>query len=88
VIEHRFANMQQYIVERIYRDGWDHVTSQRLRQYVLDFCNTITPELIKGEVERLKDCYRVVVAAEGSPVQVGQRHYLGTHGKFAPKPLR
>lgn len=88
VIEHRFANMKQYLVQCIYRDGWGNVTQQHLRQYVLDYCKTITPELIKGEVERLKDCYRVVAAAEGSVVQVGQRQYVGTNGKFAPKPLR
>jgi hypothetical protein len=89
VIEHRFAELKQYIVERVYAVGFENCTSGVLRQFVLDFCATrITPELIQRELANLQLCYQVVAAPNYQWVLAGQQYYCGVAGGWPPKRFR
>jgi hypothetical protein len=86
VIEHRFAELKQYLVNRVYQVGWEQCTVQRLREFVLEFCDTrITPEMIQSELNNLLLCYKVVAAEPNEWVLAGTKHYAGVAGGWPPK---
>jgi hypothetical protein len=89
VIEHRFAELKQYLVNRVYQIGWEHCDIQQLRQFVLEFCETsITPEKIQRELENLLLWYKVVSAKPDEWVLAGTQHYPGVAGGWPPKRFR
>lgn len=89
VIEHRFAELKQYLVNRVYQYGFNRCTVQVLRQFVLEFCrDKITPAKIKDDIENLLHCYEIVAAPTSQWVQVGQQHYAGVAGGWPPKRFR
>jgi hypothetical protein len=88
IIEHRFAELKQWLVNRIYQIGWDRCDVRVIRQLVLEFCWGITPEKIQADLENLKLCYKIVAAPAGQVITVGQRSYLGTGGGWPAKRFR
>ena len=89
VIEHRFAELKQYLVNRVYQIGFERCTVQLLRQIVLEFCATqITPAKIQSELANLKLCYQVVAAPTYQWVLVGRQNYAGVAGGWPPKRFR
>lgn len=89
VIEHRFAELKQYLVNRVYQIGFERCTVQLLRQIVLEFCATqITPAKIESELANLKLCYQVVAAPTYQWVLVGTQNYAGVAGGWPPKRFR
>jgi hypothetical protein len=89
VIEHRFAELKQYLVNKVYQVGWEHCSVQLLRQFVLEFCETrISPELIERELDNLVLCYQVVAAQPNVWVQAGTCQYPGVAGGWPPKRFR
>lgn len=88
VIEHRFAELKQYVVNRVYQWGFEHCTVATIRQFVLEFCSTITPQLIQADLENLKMCYKIVAARTDQFVTVGHQSYRGVAGGWPPKRFR
>lgn len=89
VIEHRFAELKQYLVNRVYQIGFQRCTVQVLRQIVLEFCATqITPAKIVSELANLKLCYQIVAAPTYTWVLVGKQNYAGVAGGWPPKRFR
>jgi hypothetical protein len=89
VIEHRFAEMKQYIVERVYQTGFHKVNSRVLKQFVLEFCrDRISPEIIQKELVNLKLCYQVVATPNYQWVLAGKQYYCGVAGGWPPKRFR
>jgi hypothetical protein len=68
--------------------NWDAIDMAWLRQWVLNFCQQITPAQIKRAVKQMPDVYRVVAADCGTLVQVGQQCYEGVQGGWPAKGLR
>jgi hypothetical protein len=89
VIEHLFGQLKRQLVNDIYAHGnWDAIDMAWLRQWVLNFCQQITPAQIKRAVKQMPDVYRVVAADCGTLVQVGQQCYEGVQGGWPAKGLR
>jgi hypothetical protein len=88
VIEHRFAEMKQYLVNRVYQLGFENVTSASLRQFVLEYCRTITPQVIQADIRNLVECYQVVRTPVGCSVLINGRPVDGVGGGWPPKHYR
>jgi len=88
VIEHRFAELKQYLVDRVYQIGFERCNVQVLRQIVLDYAATITPAKIKADIQNLIKCYQVVAADSYTWVQFGHENYAGAAGGWPPKRFR
>jgi hypothetical protein len=89
VIEHRFAELKQYLVNRVYEIGFERCNMQVLRAIVLEFCrNEIPTAKIVKELENLKLCYKIVAAPINTWVQVGNQNYAGVAGGWPPKRFR
>ena len=88
VIEHRFAELKQYIVDRVYQVGFDRCNVKMLRQFVLEYCATITPAKIQADIQNLIKCYKVVAADSYTWVQFGHENYAGAAGGWPPKRFR
>jgi hypothetical protein len=88
VIEHRFAELKQHLVNRVYQIGFGNVNSAALRMFVLEYCSTITPQLIRADIENLLQCYQVVRTPVGSSVLINGRSVDGVGGGWPPKHFR
>jgi hypothetical protein len=84
VIEHRFAELKQHLVNRVYQLGFENVTTAALRLFVLEYCMTITPQLIQADIQNLVKCYQVVRAPIGSSVLINNRSVDGVAGGWPP----
>ncbi len=88
VIEHRFAELKQYLVDRVYQIGFERCNVQLLRQIVLEYAATITPGKIKADIQNLIKCYQVVAADSDTEVHFGHESYKGVAGGWPPKRFR
>lgn len=89
VIEHLFGQLKRQLVNDIYKEAnWDAIDMAWLRQWVVGFCQQITPAQIKHAVAKLPDVYRVVAADAGTLVQVGDSLIEGVQGGWPPKRFR
>ena len=88
VIEHRFAELKQYIVNRVYQVGFERCNVKLLRQFVMEYAATITPAVIKADIQNLIKCYQVVAADGYNWVQFGKENYAGAAGGWPPKRFR
>lgn len=90
VVEHRFADMKQHVVTRMYQVGFDTVQQNPalLQQFVLEYCQTITPQLIESELENLVKCYQVVACPGYSAVVIDGKNVEGVGGNWPRKGLR
>lgn len=84
-IEHRFAELKQYLVNRVYQLGFDKVLPKVACQFVIEFVQTITPAKIRADIQNLISCYKVVAAAAGQFVTIGQKTFTGVDGAWPPK---
>ena len=88
VIEHRFAEMKQHLVNRVYQLGWERVTPAVLRGFVLEYCQTITPQLIQADIRNLVQCYQVVGTPVGSSTVINGKAVAGVGGGWPAKHYR
>lgn len=88
VIEHRFAELKQYLVNSVYQVGFGNVTSELLRAFVLEYCSTITPQLIQADILNLVKCYQVVACRVGASVLINGKSVAGVGGGWPPKQFR
>jgi hypothetical protein len=88
VIEHRFAEMKQHLVNRVYQLGFQNVTTAALRHFVLEYCHSITPQLIQADLRNLVNCYQVVRTPVGSSVLIDGKPVDGVGGGWPPKRFR
>lgn len=88
LIEHRFAELKQFVVDRVYQVGFERCTVWTIRQFVLQFCSTITPQLIQEDLENLIMCYKIVAAPTTQFVTIGHESYRGVAGGWPPKRFR
>ena len=88
VIEHRFAELKQHLVKRVYQLGFENVTTAALRLFVMEYCMTITPQLIQADIQNLVKCYQVVRTPIGSSVLINNRSVDGVAGGWPPKHFR
>lgn len=88
VIEHRFAELKQHLVNRVYQLGFENVTTAALRLFVLEYCMTITPQLIQADIQNLVKCYQVVRTPIGSSLLINNRSVDGVAGGWPPKHFR
>jgi hypothetical protein len=88
VIEHRFAELKQYLVDRVYQIGFECCNAKLLRQIVVEYAATITPAKIQADIQNLIKCYKVVAADSNTEVQFGHESYKGVAGGWPPKRFR
>jgi len=85
VIEHRFAELKQYLVNRVYEVGFERCTVKLLRDFVMEYAASITPAKIQADIQNLINCYQVVAADGYNWVQIGHENYAGAAGGWPPK---
>lgn len=88
VIEHRFAELKQYLVNRVYHQGFENVDVGVLRGFVADFFNTVTPVTIEADLINLVNCYRVVATPTYCSVLINGVNVQGVGGGWPPKRFR
>lgn len=88
LIEHRFAELKQYVVNRVYQVGFERCTVVELRQFVLEFASTVTSRVIMDDMENLIKCYKIVAAPTNQFVTFGHQSYRGVAGGWPPKQFR
>lgn len=88
VIEHRFAELKQYLVNRVYELGFENVTTTALRGFVMEYCASITSLLIRADIQNLINCYQVVRTPVGQSVLINHRPVDGVGGGWPPKHFR
>lgn len=88
VIEHRFAELKQYIVNNVYQVGFANVNPAMVWSFVQNYCRTITPQIIQADIQNLVNCYQVVRTARGSCVVINGKNVDGVGGGWPPKKYR
>lgn len=88
VIEHRFAELKQYLVNRVYEYGFENVDVGVLRGFVDAFFLTVTPQSIEADLANLLNCYRVVSTPTYCSVLINGVNVQGVGGGWPPKRFR
>jgi hypothetical protein len=88
VIEHRFAELKQYVVNCVYQMGFANVNPQLIWSFVQAYCRTINPQLIQADIQNLVDCYQVVRTPLGGSVIIRGKSVEGSGGGWPPKHYR
>lgn len=88
VIEHRFAGLKQYLVNRIYQLGFHNLNMYWLRCFVLEFCSSISKETIRADIQNLINCLQVIRTPRGSSVVINGHSVEGVGGGWPPKRFR
>jgi hypothetical protein len=86
-IEHRFGPLKQYLAQQCYKLGWPAIEeggAKKLREIVVEYSHTITPEMVKADVARLKDLYKVGATPVGTTVEIKGKAVQGVGGGTPP----
>lgn len=88
VIEHRFAGLKQYLINKIYQLGFHNLNMYWLRRFVLEYCTSISKETIRADIQNLINCLQVVRTPRGSSVVINGHSVEGVGGGWPPKHFR
>lgn len=88
VIEHRFDELKQHLVNCVYQLGFERVTPSILWGFVQQWCHSITPQSIQADIHNLVNCYQVVRTPVGRSVLINGRLVDGVGGGWPPKHFR